>query len=52
MLAIGFFMIAAALFGAFLWWRGTLFADALVFAHHGAVLVDRFRRRDCGLGGY
>ena len=26
MLAIGFFMIAAALYGAFLWWRGTLFA--------------------------
>ena len=25
MLAIGFFMIAAALFGALLWWRGTLF---------------------------
>ncbi|MFZ1952223.1 MAG: cytochrome ubiquinol oxidase subunit I [Pseudolabrys sp.] len=25
MLAIGFFMIAAALFGVFLWWRGTLF---------------------------
>jgi cytochrome bd ubiquinol oxidase subunit I len=25
MIAIGFFMIAAALFGAFLWWRGTLF---------------------------
>jgi len=25
MLAIGFFMIAAALFGAFLWWRSTLF---------------------------
>jgi cytochrome d ubiquinol oxidase subunit I len=25
MLAIGFFMIGAALFGAFLWWRGTLF---------------------------
>ncbi len=25
MLAIGFFMIAAALLGAFLWWRGTLF---------------------------
>jgi cytochrome bd ubiquinol oxidase subunit I len=25
MLAIGFFMISAALFGAFLWWRGTLF---------------------------
>ena len=25
MLAIGFFMIAAALYGAFLWWRGTLF---------------------------
>ena len=25
MLAIGFFMMAAALFGAFLWWRGTLF---------------------------
>ena len=25
MLAIGFFMIAAALFGAWLWWRGTLF---------------------------
>ena len=25
MLAIGLFMIAAALFGAFLWWRGTLF---------------------------
>ena len=25
MLGIGFFMIAAALFGAFLWWRGALF---------------------------
>jgi cytochrome d ubiquinol oxidase subunit I len=25
MLAIGFFMIAAALFGAYLWWRGTSF---------------------------
>jgi cytochrome d ubiquinol oxidase subunit I len=25
MLGIGFFMIAAALFGAFLWWRGSLF---------------------------
>jgi cytochrome d ubiquinol oxidase subunit I len=25
MLYIGFFMIAASLFGAFLWWRGTLF---------------------------
>jgi cytochrome d ubiquinol oxidase subunit I len=25
MLSIGFFMIAAALFGVFLWWRGTLF---------------------------
>jgi cytochrome bd ubiquinol oxidase subunit I len=25
MLAIGFFMIGAALFGAFLWWRGSLF---------------------------
>jgi len=25
MLALGFFMIAAALYGAFLWWRGTLF---------------------------
>jgi cytochrome d ubiquinol oxidase subunit I len=25
MIYIGFFMIAAALFGAFLWWRGTLF---------------------------
>jgi len=25
MLAIGFFMIAAALYGAFLWWRGRLF---------------------------
>jgi cytochrome d ubiquinol oxidase subunit I len=25
MLAIGFYMIAAALFGAYLWWRGTLF---------------------------
>jgi cytochrome bd ubiquinol oxidase subunit I len=25
MLAIGFFMVAAALYGAFLWWRGTLF---------------------------
>lgn len=25
MLAIGFFMIAAALLGAFLWWRGSLF---------------------------
>jgi cytochrome d ubiquinol oxidase subunit I len=25
MLAVGFFMVAAALYGAFLWWRGTLF---------------------------
>jgi cytochrome d ubiquinol oxidase subunit I len=25
MLAVGFFMIAAAVVGAFLWWRGTLF---------------------------
>ncbi len=25
MLAIGFFMVAAALYGAYLWWRGTLF---------------------------
>jgi len=25
MLGIGFYMIAAALFGAYLWWRGTLF---------------------------
>src|SRR5882757_1475659 len=25
MIAIGFFMVASALFGAFLWWRGTLF---------------------------
>jgi cytochrome d ubiquinol oxidase subunit I len=25
MLAIGLYMIAAALFGAYLWWRGTLF---------------------------
>jgi cytochrome d ubiquinol oxidase subunit I len=25
MLAIGFFMVAAALYGAFLWWRGRLF---------------------------
>ena len=25
MLALGFFMIGAALFGAFLWWRGSLF---------------------------
>ena len=25
MLAVGMYMIAAALFGAFLWWRGTLF---------------------------
>jgi cytochrome d ubiquinol oxidase subunit I len=25
MLALGFFMIGAALYGAFLWWRGTLF---------------------------
>src|SRR5690242_12347713 len=25
MLGVGFFMIGAALFGAFLWWRGTLF---------------------------
>jgi cytochrome bd ubiquinol oxidase subunit I len=25
MLAIGFFMIGAALYGAWLWWRGTLF---------------------------
>ncbi len=32
MLAIGFFMIAAALFGAFLWWRRTLF-DTRWFLH-------------------
>jgi len=28
MLAIGFFMIASALLGAFLWWRGTLFQNS------------------------
>ena len=32
MLAIGFFMIGAALFGAFLWWRRTLF-DTRWFLH-------------------
>jgi len=32
MLAIGFFMIAAALLGAFLWWRGTLF-EARWYSH-------------------
>ena len=42
---IGFFMIAAALFGAWLWWRGTAVRDALVSAHRGANLVDRLRRR-------
>ena len=42
MLAVGFFMIAAALFGAYLWWRGTLFAQ----------LVDRIRRRHLRLGGH
>ena len=36
MLALGSFMIAAALFGAFLWWRGIAVRDALVSAHHGA----------------
>jgi cytochrome d ubiquinol oxidase subunit I len=36
MLAIGFFMIASALYGAFLWWRGTLFSTRwylLVMSH-------------------
>jgi cytochrome d ubiquinol oxidase subunit I len=36
MLAVGFFMIASALYGAFLWWRGTLFSTRwylLVMAH-------------------
>jgi cytochrome d ubiquinol oxidase subunit I len=36
MLAVGFFMIGAALFGAFLWWRGTLFETRwylLVMSH-------------------
>jgi hypothetical protein len=28
-------MIAAALFGAFLWWRGTLFETSLVSARDG-----------------
>jgi cytochrome d ubiquinol oxidase subunit I len=30
MIGIGFFMVAAALYGAFLWWRGTLFETRAV----------------------
>ena len=51
MLGIGFFMIAAALFGAFLWWRGTLFETRWYLAHHVAMLVARLRRGDLRLGG-
>ena len=49
MLAVGFFMIAAALFGAFLWWRGTLFQNSLVSARDGTKLVGRLRWGDLGL---
>ena len=50
MVGIGFFMIAAALFGALLWWRGTAVRHALVSAHRRAYLVDRLCRRDRRLG--
>ena len=50
MLAIGFFMIAAALFGAFLWWRGTLFDTRWYLQLDGAMLVGRIRGSDCRLG--
>ena len=46
MLYIGFFMIAAALLGALLWWRGSLFKTRWYLRVDGAVLVDRLRRRD------
>ena len=52
MLGIGFFMIAAALFGALLWWRGRLFDTRWYPAHRGAYLVGRLRRRHRRLGGH
>ena len=51
MLAIGFFMAAAALFGAFLWWRGKLFETRWYLLVDGADLVDGLRRGDRRLGG-
>ena len=50
MVGIGLYMIAAALFGCFLWWRGTLVRDALVSAHRLDDLVERLRRGDRRLG--
>ncbi len=37
MLAVGLYMIAAALFGAFLWWRGTLFETRWYLRIDGAM---------------
>ena len=50
MLAIGFFMIAAALVRRVAVVARPPVRDALVPAHHGARLVDRLRRRDRRLG--
>ena len=44
MVGIGLFMIAAALFGAWLWWRGRLFDTRwylLVVAHAGGSASSR-----------
>ena len=43
-------MIAAALFGALLWWRGTLFETRWYLRVMAHMLVDRLRRGDCRLG--
>jgi cytochrome d ubiquinol oxidase subunit I len=51
MLAVGFFMIAAALFGAFLWWRGTLF-ETRWYLRVMELLVARIRGGDCWLGSH
>ena len=51
MLAIGFFMIAAALIGAWLLWRGMLFETRWYLRIVAHSLVDRLRRRHRRLGG-
>ena len=50
MLAIGFFMIAAALIGAWLLWRGMLFETRWYLRIVAHRLVDRLRRRHRRLG--
>ena len=51
MLGIGVYMIAAALFGAWLLWRGRLFETRWYLENRLANLVGRLRRGDRRLGG-